>query len=732
MAATLDALAQAGKDAYLEMARFGSWAGATIVPVPGSGDVWVRANQTQRAVLERANRGSERVFFVRKADAEADAEVVGAPFVVPSDGEVVLSSASPTGDKYAVVRAKAPAAGSGGKKKQFFVELWEAGTLQRVLATNKQHGEVHGNDTFGCLEWSPDETKLVYVAERLRKDPKGWFDSDLEGRESDIAEGTEPVGTKFQHRESFGEQLTNVVDPRLVVLDLKTGLFSDPLEGRQEAGVGVGQAVWTPSGNGVVFTAWPRSDGRRLGLIYCINRPSSVCYASLDDPAKPLTCLSDPTRSARSAQFSLYGKKLVWLENMTGGPHAAASRLLVCDWTAVSLGKTAEDIPTTCVVDVAASENAHCLTLHRLPKRCWLTDDVLLLDTGIRSQRHLATVSVVKQSGLELLDNVAGVPAGGTYNVLDVHRGWIVASYSAPNQPPCLLLGDALNNEAPVSWTIISKPDPITDALSWEVLKFDASVASFEAILLEPATRSPSGLAPLIVVPHGGPHSAFQASFFLYYAALTRLGFALVLINYRGSLGYGQEALECLLGRIGEQDVADCNRVVTSVLERGTVDPGQVVVFGGSHGGFLSAHLTGQHPDRYKVCAMRNPVIDIPTMLGSTDIPDWCVVEAGLTWTQETAAFQLTPGQLQQLRLASPISHVRQVKAPTLVLLGLEDRRCPPSQGREWYHALRALGTPTELLQFPDDHHALAGVECNAEVFVQVAVWFQKHLAEAS
>ena len=53
----------------------------------------------------------------------------------------------------------------------------------------------------------------------------------------------------------------------------------------------------------------------------------------------------------------------------------------------------------------------------------------------------------------------------------------------------------------------------------------------------------------------------------------------------------------------------------------------RVAVVGGSHGGFLSAHLIGQHPDLFKVACMRNPVTDIPGMLSTTDILDWCYVE---------------------------------------------------------------------------------------------------------
>lgn len=101
-------------------------------------------------------------------------------------------------------------------------------------------------------------------------------------------------------------------------------------------------------------------------------------------------------------------------------------------------------------------------------------------------------------------------------------------------------------------------------------------------------------------------------------------GYAVLLVNYRGSSGAGQNSLNHLVGRIGKSDVADCVlATVQAYIHYPWVDSNRAVLVGGSHGGFLVAHLSAHYPDMYKAVVARNPIIDVASMAITSDIPDW-------------------------------------------------------------------------------------------------------------
>jgi acylaminoacyl-peptidase len=115
-------------------------------------------------------------------------------------------------------------------------------------------------------------------------------------------------------------------------------------------------------------------------------------------------------------------------------------------------------------------------------------------------------------------------------------------------------------------------------------------------------------------------------------------------------------------------------------------------------------------------------------MVTSTDIPDWCYYEAlaePYHWNEYRPPNE---AELVAMYRCSPVRHIRAVKTPTLIALGLSDLRVPPSQGKEWYFSLRSKGIPTKLLTYDDDDHAIGGVASEADHWINIKQWFDNYL----
>jgi len=244
----------------------------------------------------------------------------------------------------------------------------------------------------------------------------------------------------------------------------------------------------------------------------------------------------------------------------------------------------------------------------------------------------------------------------------------------------------------------------------------------YEYILMEPVSADQP---PLVVFIHGGPHSSFIADFQPYMAGLCMCGYAVMMVNYRGSIGFGQDSINSLPGNIGRQDIADVQDVVEQIVASGAVNKGKVVLIGGSHGGFLTLHAIGQFPDFYRAAVARNPVANIASMLSCSDIPDWTFTESGLDFDPSVIPTTEIYGKMLE---RSPLVNVDHVKTPLLLMIGAKDIRVPTSQGLELRKALEARNVPLRVLWYPDSGHPLSEVKVETDSFINIIKWFDDHI----
>lgn len=206
------------------------------------------------------------------------------------------------------------------------------------------------------------------------------------------------------------------------------------------------------------------------------------------------------------------------------------------------------------------------------------------------------------------------------------------------------------------------------------------------------------GPAPLLVDVHGGPHNAWNGAadeMHLYHQALAARGWTVLLVNPRGSDGYGAAFYDGVQGGWGVSDVRDFLDPVDTLLAEGLADPDRLAVTGYSYGGFMTCWLTA-HDDRFKAAVAGGVVSDLTSEYGTSD--DGPIIGryelGGAPW--EAAA---------QYAAMSPLSQVDEVTTPTLILHGRDDLTCPVGQAQQWHTSLRERGVATELVLYPGASH---------------------------
>ena len=135
--------------------------------------------------------------------------------------------------------------------------------------------------------------------------------------------------------------------------------------------------------------------------------------------------------------------------------------------------------------------------------------------------------------------------------------------------------------------------------------------------------------------------------------------------------------------------------------------------------------FTGQYPDMFKAVVARNPVTHTPSMVDTSDIPDWVFNETGSSY--DPSAYAQPDTQANMFR-SSPAAHVQNVKAPIYFMIGSQDLRVPPHQGIQMYRALKAAGKNVRLNVF-EDCHPLSKVPVHTNFMVNLATFFHEFMS---
>ena len=255
-----------------------------------------------------------------------------------------------------------------------------------------------------------------------------------------------------------------------------------------------------------------------------------------------------------------------------------------------------------------------------------------------------------------------------------------------------------------------------TTSVHWQSDGFDV-----QGMLIEPPSVIPGMRYPLIVKVHGGPafaaYPVFPASLDDYDAVLANQGYFVFRPNPRGSYGQGEAFTQANVKDFGYGDLHDVLSGLDAVQRTAPIDPQRIGICGWSYGGYMTMWALTQ-TDRFKAAVAGAGLSDWLSYYGTNNIDTWMIPYFGASVYDDPKVYERS----------SPLTFIKNVRAPTLLVGGDRDAEVPITQSYEYWNALRRLGVKTEFVVYPDEGHIFFKRTDQADVMERIVGWFNTYL----
>jgi acylaminoacyl-peptidase len=239
--------------------------------------------------------------------------------------------------------------------------------------------------------------------------------------------------------------------------------------------------------------------------------------------------------------------------------------------------------------------------------------------------------------------------------------------------------------------------------------------------VLPPQGYRPGKKYPVAFLIHGGPHGSFGDAWSYRWnpQVWTGMGFAVVMIDFHGSNGYGEAFANSIVNHWGDRPLEDLQKGWAAALAKYPyLDGDKACALGGSYGGYMVAWIAGAWNGPWKCLVNHDGIVETRTMALTTDIPGFSEYETGgLVWEAG-----------ESFERFNPLNKVADWKVPMLVIHGGRDYRVPLAQGLAAFTAAQRKGVPSRMLYYPDENHWVLKPQNSVEWYRQVELWMRQWL----
>lgn len=582
---------------------------------------------------------------------------------------------SPSGDRIAFVS-------SSDEGSEIYVYWTKTGAIARLTQLESSPS---------ALSWSPDGKYIAFTMKEKAKPPV-------------IAKMPEkPEGAKWAETPRITDRLKHESDGSGYIKPGFTHIFTIPSEGGSPRKLTSGDKnhtgglSWSPDGQMIYFSANLNDDWEydfRNSEVYSINTRTLQYMTLTDRPGPDFSPIISP--DGRSIAYLGFEDKVqtYQIDKLQLMDNSGADKKVISK----QLDRSVSDIS-------------------------WSADNKGLY--FMYNDKGKTKLAFTDLSGkvTDISDAVGGTTLGrpyasGSYSVSN--DGTIAFTYSRSDRPadiaivrkgqknPKIITGI---NEDLLSYRQLGEVKEI-----WYTSTFDSR--DLQGYVVYPPDYDANRKYPLLVENHGGPilnyGPHFSAEMQLYAAA----GYVVFYPNPRGSTSYGEEFGNLLYNNYPGQDYNDVMDGVDVLITHGKVADDQLYVTGGSAGGIMTAWIVGK-TNRFRAAVVAKPVVN---WISKTLVADNYYGYANSRY----------PGQpwenFEGYWKFSPLSLVGNVETPTMVMVGMDDLRTPPSEAKQLYHALKLRKIETVLVEIPEASHGIAARPSNLITKIaHTLAWFEKY-----